>query len=139
MATYRPVCTVKGPSGHPNPKEHIVVVGFGDHASTAARWTLAEVVGCDGTMDRRKAAFRQLGAYPLPQCIVRDTGGSPLSPPHVGHLRTSTSAPPLTSCPSRPTVQRTRQLRRGRTTPATPPATACSTLHGRSGRRLSGL
>ena len=44
MATYRLVCTVKGPSGHPNPKEHIVAVGFGDHASTAARWTLAEVL-----------------------------------------------------------------------------------------------
>jgi hypothetical protein len=41
--------------------------------------------------------------------------------------------------PSRPTDQRTRQPRRGRATPSTPAATACSTPHERSGRRLSHL
>ena len=44
MATYRIVCTVKGPSGHRNPKEHIVAVGVGDDASTAAQWPLDAVL-----------------------------------------------------------------------------------------------
>jgi hypothetical protein len=46
MATYRIVCTLKEPSGHSNPKEHIVAVGVGDdaHAHTVSRWTLAQVL-----------------------------------------------------------------------------------------------
>jgi hypothetical protein len=44
MATYRIVCTLKEPSGHSNPEEHIVSVGVGDDASTAAQWTLDAVL-----------------------------------------------------------------------------------------------
>ena len=44
IATYRIVCTVKQPSGHANPNEHVVAVGVGDDASTAAPWTLDAVL-----------------------------------------------------------------------------------------------
>ena len=44
IANYRIVCTVKQPSGHANPKEHVVAVGVGDDASTAAPWTLDAVL-----------------------------------------------------------------------------------------------
>jgi hypothetical protein len=44
MATYGIVCTVKEPSGHPNPKEHIVTVGVGEDVRTAAQWTLDAVL-----------------------------------------------------------------------------------------------
>ena len=34
----------RSPSGHPNPKDHIIAVGVGDDVGTAAQWTLDTVL-----------------------------------------------------------------------------------------------
>jgi hypothetical protein len=74
MATYRLVCTVKGPSGHRTPKEHVVAVGVGDDASTAAQWTLdavlaamdlADIFYTQGTTSGQVALVQK---YPCTEC-----------------------------------------------------------------------
>jgi hypothetical protein len=74
MATYRIVCTVKEPSGHQNPKEHIVAVGVGDVVSTVTHWTLdallaamdlADIFYTQGATSDRVALVQK---YPCTQC-----------------------------------------------------------------------
>jgi hypothetical protein len=74
MATYRIVCTVKEPSGHQNPKEHIVAVGVGDVVSMVTHWTLdavlaamdlADIFYTQGATSDRVALVQK---YPCTQC-----------------------------------------------------------------------